>query len=152
MPHHIASEKCHQEKRKTVNGEDILFAMTSLGFENYAEALKIYLSKYREVSILCPPNLLRWPYLPNMSSGYLTRSCSSPSPTEGRTKLGLAAKDTVPPVALIQGQVHSQERISRVKAQMPRRTVSTVPSPPITELLASTRVVPGLSETVGRSR
>jgi nuclear transcription Y subunit beta len=33
-----------------VNGEDILFAMTSLGFENYAEALKIYLSKYREVS------------------------------------------------------------------------------------------------------
>jgi nuclear transcription Y subunit beta len=48
-----ASEKCQQEKRKTVNGEDILFAMTSLGFENYAEALKIYLSKYREVE--CPP-------------------------------------------------------------------------------------------------
>lgn len=48
----IASEKCHQEKRKTVNGEDILFAMTSLGFENYAEALKIYLSKYREVRAL----------------------------------------------------------------------------------------------------
>ena len=46
-----ASEKCQQEKRKTVNGEDILFAMTSLGFENYAEALKIYLSKYREVCI-----------------------------------------------------------------------------------------------------
>ncbi|KAL7272854.1 transcriptional activator hap3 [Rhizina undulata] len=43
-----ASEKCQQEKRKTVNGEDILFAMTSLGFENYAEALKIYLAKYRE--------------------------------------------------------------------------------------------------------
>lgn len=48
---YIASEKCQQEKRKTVNGEDILFAMTSLGFENYAEALKIYLSKYREVSL-----------------------------------------------------------------------------------------------------
>ena len=46
-----ASEKCQQEKRKTVNGEDILFAMTSLGFENYAEALKIYLTKYREVSM-----------------------------------------------------------------------------------------------------
>ncbi|KAL2199246.1 histone-fold-containing protein [Corynascus similis CBS 632.67] len=45
-----ASEKCQQEKRKTVNGEDILFAMSSLGFENYAEALKIYLSKYREQS------------------------------------------------------------------------------------------------------
>lgn len=46
----LASEKCQQEKRKTVNGEDILFAMTSTGFENYAEALKIYLAKYREVS------------------------------------------------------------------------------------------------------
>jgi histone H3/H4 len=46
----LASEKCLQEKRKTVNGEDILFAMTSLGFENYSEALKIYLAKYRDVS------------------------------------------------------------------------------------------------------
>lgn len=51
---HLASEKCQQEKRKTVNGEDILFAMTSLGFENYAEALKVYLSKYREVSTYSP--------------------------------------------------------------------------------------------------
>ncbi|ELQ43287.1 nuclear transcription factor Y subunit B-3 [Pyricularia oryzae Y34] len=48
LPIANASEKCHQEKRKTVNGEDILFAMTSLGFENYSEALKIYLAKYRE--------------------------------------------------------------------------------------------------------
>ena len=55
-----ASEKCQQEKRKTVNGEDILFAMTSLGFENYSEALKIYLSRYREVScqIFLAPSLL----------------------------------------------------------------------------------------------
>jgi nuclear transcription Y subunit beta len=51
-----ASEKCQQEKRKTVNGEDILFAMTSLGFENYSEALKIYLSRYREVSYTLPPS------------------------------------------------------------------------------------------------
>ncbi len=28
--------------------------MTSLGFENYAEALKVYLSKYREVSLRNP--------------------------------------------------------------------------------------------------
>ncbi len=44
-----ASDRCQQEKRKTINGEDILWAMQSLGFENYAEALKIYLAKYREV-------------------------------------------------------------------------------------------------------
>jgi len=53
-----ASEKCQQEKRKTVNGEDILFAMTSLGFENYAEALKIYLARYREVSCPTLPHLI----------------------------------------------------------------------------------------------
>ncbi|ORZ02028.1 nuclear transcription factor Y subunit B-3 [Lobosporangium transversale] len=44
-----ASDRCQLEKRKTINGEDILWAMQSLGFENYAEALKIYLAKYREV-------------------------------------------------------------------------------------------------------
>lgn len=48
----LASEKCHAEKRKTVNGEDIIFAMTSLGFENYSEALRIYLVRYREVGLL----------------------------------------------------------------------------------------------------
>lgn len=45
-----ASDRCHTEKRKTINGEDILFAMTTLGFDNYVEPLKIYLLKYREVS------------------------------------------------------------------------------------------------------
>ena len=45
-----ASERCHQEKRKTINGEDILFAMSTLGFDNYVDPLKCYLQKYREVS------------------------------------------------------------------------------------------------------
>lgn len=44
-----ASERCHQEKRKTINGEDILFAMSTLGFDSYVEPLKLYLQKYREV-------------------------------------------------------------------------------------------------------
>jgi len=43
-----ASDKCQQEKRKTINGEDILWAMQSLGFDNYYEPLKLYLHKYRE--------------------------------------------------------------------------------------------------------
>ncbi|KAL3218952.1 hypothetical protein MRX96_031216 [Rhipicephalus microplus] len=43
-----ASDRCHQEKRKTINGEDILFAMSTLGFDNYIEPLKLYLQKYRE--------------------------------------------------------------------------------------------------------
>ncbi|XP_058449503.1 uncharacterized protein LOC131429419 [Malaya genurostris] len=43
-----ASERCHTEKRKTINGEDILWAMYTLGFDNYVEPLKLYLMKYRE--------------------------------------------------------------------------------------------------------
>ncbi|CAC5418294.1 NFYB [Mytilus coruscus] len=45
-----ASERCHQEKRKTINGEDILFAMSTLGFDSYVEPLKLYLQKYREAN------------------------------------------------------------------------------------------------------
>jgi nuclear transcription Y subunit beta len=43
-----ASDKCQQEKRKTINGDDILWAMGTLGFEKYLEPLKLYLLKYRE--------------------------------------------------------------------------------------------------------
>ena len=44
-----ASDKCQREKRKTINGDDLLWAMTTLGFEEYVEPLKIYLQKYREM-------------------------------------------------------------------------------------------------------
>eukprot|EP00250_Pteridium_aquilinum_P006322 c16267_g1_i2 orf=530-1105(-) len=44
-----ASDKCQREKRKTVNGDDLLWAMGTLGFEDYIEPLKLYLQKYREL-------------------------------------------------------------------------------------------------------
>ncbi|CAK7323330.1 unnamed protein product [Dovyalis caffra] len=44
-----ASDKCQREKRKTINGDDLLWAMTTLGFEDYVEPLKIYLQKFREM-------------------------------------------------------------------------------------------------------
>ncbi|KAF3584518.1 hypothetical protein F2Q69_00031506 [Brassica cretica] len=44
-----ASDKCQREKRKTINGDDLLWAMTTLGFEDYVEPLKVYLQKYREL-------------------------------------------------------------------------------------------------------
>ncbi|KAL8193037.1 hypothetical protein R6Q57_027132 [Mikania cordata] len=43
-----ASDKCQKEKRKTINGDDLLWAMATLGFEDYIEPLKVYLSRYRE--------------------------------------------------------------------------------------------------------
>lgn len=44
-----ASDKCQREKRKTINGDDILWAITTLGFEDYVSPLKHYLRKYREI-------------------------------------------------------------------------------------------------------
>ncbi|XP_049866465.1 uncharacterized protein LOC126367103 [Pectinophora gossypiella] len=48
-----ASDRCQVEKRKTINGEDVLFALNTLGFDNYVEPLKLYLKKYREI-VLSP--------------------------------------------------------------------------------------------------
>ena len=42
-----AGDRCAADRRKTINGEDILISLHVLGFENYAEVLKIYLAKYR---------------------------------------------------------------------------------------------------------
>ncbi|GMH10100.1 hypothetical protein Nepgr_011941 [Nepenthes gracilis] len=44
-----ASDKCQREKRKTINGDDLLWAMATLGFEDYIEPMKVYLTRYREM-------------------------------------------------------------------------------------------------------
>ncbi|KAM3138376.1 Nuclear transcription factor Y subunit B-2 [Paramecium bursaria] len=46
-----ACEKCKNEKRKTINGEDLLFAINTLGFESYVDILKLYLNKYRDKAV-----------------------------------------------------------------------------------------------------
>ncbi|CAI9762049.1 unnamed protein product [Fraxinus pennsylvanica] len=43
-----ASDKCQREKRKTINGDDLLWSMVTLGFEDYIDPLKVYLARYRE--------------------------------------------------------------------------------------------------------
>lgn len=37
------------EKRKTINGDDIIWAMEALGFDQYSQLMKIYLHRYKEV-------------------------------------------------------------------------------------------------------
>ena len=115
----LASEKCQQEKRKTVNGEDILFAMTSTGFENYAEALKIYLAKYREVSssALClfqPHVDMHFPLISRLFSltinvNILTAACSLNHSEERHSRrdravaTGLKARSRVQPERVRRG-------------------------------------------------
>ncbi|XP_073055866.1 nuclear transcription factor Y subunit B-3-like [Primulina eburnea] len=43
-----ASDKCQRERRKTVNGDDLIWAITTLGFEDYVESLKIYSHRFRD--------------------------------------------------------------------------------------------------------
>lgn len=77
-----ASDRCHMEKRKTINGEDILFAMTNLGFDNYVDPLKLYLQKYREV---CSNDLLFMVLL----------SFSCPQTTKGNDKSLTGGEGTI---------------------------------------------------------
>ncbi|GAB4843589.1 hypothetical protein Ancab_013553 [Ancistrocladus abbreviatus] len=44
-----ASDKCRKERRKTVNGDDICWALGNLGFDEYAVALRRYLQRYRDL-------------------------------------------------------------------------------------------------------
>jgi nuclear transcription Y subunit beta len=47
-----ASEKCRKERRKTVNGDDdICWALGTLGFDDYAEQIRKYLHRYRELEV-----------------------------------------------------------------------------------------------------
>ncbi|GMH24373.1 hypothetical protein Nepgr_026216 [Nepenthes gracilis] len=62
-----ASDKCQREKRKTINGDDLLWALTRLGFEDYVEPLKIYLQRFRELegeksAMATERAAARWPW------------------------------------------------------------------------------------------
>ncbi|KAE8820332.1 hypothetical protein D1007_01761 [Hordeum vulgare] len=58
-----ASDKCMKENRKTINGNDLIWSMGTLGFEDYVEPLKVYLKLYRELgakSFLIPNVSVCW--------------------------------------------------------------------------------------------
>uniref|UniRef100_A0A803M1J3 Transcription factor CBF/NF-Y/archaeal histone domain-containing protein n=1 Tax=Chenopodium quinoa TaxID=63459 RepID=A0A803M1J3_CHEQI len=44
-----ANERCQREQRKTITAEDVLWAMSKLGFDDYVEPLTLYLHRYREL-------------------------------------------------------------------------------------------------------
>ena len=46
-----AADRCRNERRKTLNGEDLLWAMQSLGFDSYYDPMRLYLQRYREVCL-----------------------------------------------------------------------------------------------------
>ncbi|CAA0815439.1 Nuclear transcription factor Y subunit B-6 [Striga hermonthica] len=44
-----ANDRCQREQRKTITAEDVLWAMSKLGFDDYIEPLTVYLHRYREL-------------------------------------------------------------------------------------------------------
>lgn len=94
-----------------MNGEDILFAMTSLGFENYSEALKIYLSKYREVGC---PLVVSTSETRATRAGRLITTCSSLSPTGAKiSKVGQVVREATVARAARQDRQTRGRRLSR---------------------------------------
>ncbi|CAF2162309.1 unnamed protein product [Brassica napus] len=43
-----ANERCQREQRKTITAEDILWAMSKLGFDDYVGPLNVFINRYRE--------------------------------------------------------------------------------------------------------
>ncbi|KAK8989127.1 hypothetical protein V6N11_030493 [Hibiscus sabdariffa] len=44
-----ANEHCQREQRNTITAEDVLWAMSKLGFDDYMDPLTVYLHRYREL-------------------------------------------------------------------------------------------------------
>ena len=49
-----ASDKCLSDKRKTINGDDLIHGLSALGFDHYKNILKVYLDKHKESVKLNP--------------------------------------------------------------------------------------------------
>lgn len=121
------AEKCSIEKRKTLNGEDILYSFYSLGFENYAEVLRIYLAKYR-VYELDEVEKRRRKYLAKKERMKLQKMQK-----EGANKSGLASESTPLSVSASAASSSSPELegtpVERVKEEHFSSPITTSVSP-----------------------
>ncbi|XP_026328492.1 nuclear transcription factor Y subunit B-3 [Hyposmocoma kahamanoa] len=80
-----ASDRCQVEKRKTINGEDVLFALSTLGFDNYVEPLKLYLKKYREI-VLSPVTINKLNKTIVLYNEEGTHGCITPDDHDGQSE------------------------------------------------------------------
>ena len=44
-----ACEKCKLDKRKTISGDDVLYALNILGYEKYMQCLNLFVASFREI-------------------------------------------------------------------------------------------------------
>ncbi|XP_066360611.1 nuclear transcription factor Y subunit B-4-like [Miscanthus floridulus] len=62
-----ASHKCKEEGRKSINGDDIIWSLGTLGFVEYVEPLMLYLMKYREITKDSFPAIMKLPNLQELT-------------------------------------------------------------------------------------
>ncbi len=91
-----ASDRCLQEKRKTITGDDILFAMATLGFDNHIDPLRIYLQKYREVGYTA---MYKTVPLHSLSPVQHTKTDKAGSPPLEETTLDELSVSSMPPLS-----------------------------------------------------
>jgi len=82
-----ANERVKESKRKTIHGEDIIVAMSTLGFVNYVELLSIYLKNYHEkqhsfIDEGDSSNIYGYPIQLHSSLASLSENDQSKHPTE----------------------------------------------------------------------
>ncbi len=87
-----ASDKCQREKRKTVNGDDLIWAMTTLGFDDYIEVRRGSDSAGVVLGACCPAS----PMEPMAVAGHVRSSCG----LQIATPASAAAQPGSPPPAL----------------------------------------------------
>ncbi|CAG9532304.1 unnamed protein product [Cercopithifilaria johnstoni] len=80
-----ACDRCLNEKRKTITGEDIIGAFATLGFDNYIEPLNAYVRKFREAfrsdrnteTLLVEPSGSQPSFVQKMNAGESSESATS---------------------------------------------------------------------------
>ncbi|KAL2901550.1 Nuclear transcription factor Y subunit B-6 [Bienertia sinuspersici] len=68
-----ANESCQLEHHKTITAEDVIGAMSRLGFDHYVQPLSMYLQKHRENEM--------YPSIPRRSVGNMGTEATAVTPT-----------------------------------------------------------------------
>ena len=131
-----ASDRCQHEKRKTINGEDLLWAMGTLGFDDYSGPLKIYLQKYRQAAKKGEGGAAAASdssaNLAGMSSGSSTAASGPPSMALSSPQAGVASDTASMPPGAHTSSGGSLE-IPRLAGNMGLASASTTISAPFAE-------------------
>ncbi|KAK2386953.1 nuclear factor Y, subunit B1 [Trifolium repens] len=87
-----ANEYCKSESKMTLGGDDILWAMNSLDFNNYFESLNIYLERYRYCKEIGPMHLAGEMHMPTIPTFEISDPTLPPPPL-----IGVGSKSSVNP-------------------------------------------------------